>query len=75
MPSSNKPRNAFAMAGLAMLLLAPLLFLGGCMTPEDRAFYGRGWINPDELDQDQPPMTSPEDPTAIEPHMLGPGYY
>jgi hypothetical protein len=33
-----------------------LVLLGGCtMTPEDKAFYGRGWINPDELDRD--PMT------------------
>jgi hypothetical protein len=45
------------------------------MTPEDKAFYGRGWINPDELDQDQPPPRDFTDPTAIQPHMMGPGEY
>jgi hypothetical protein len=45
------------------------------MTPEDRAFYGRGWINPSELDQESPPPRNFQDPTAVQPHMMGPGYY
>jgi hypothetical protein len=50
--------------------------LGGCMmTPEDKAFYGRGWINPDELDQEPAPPREFQDPTAIQPHMMGPGEY
>ena len=60
---------------LAMAMLGAAFFLGGCMTPEDRAFYGRGWINPSELDQEPPPPKSFQDPTAVEPHMMGPGYY
>jgi hypothetical protein len=60
---------------LVTVLIIPTLFLSGCMmTPEDKAFYGRGWINPDELDQDQSPPHS-DDPTAIPPHMMGPGEY
>jgi len=67
-------RRATSMAALALLLLLPAL--NGCyMTPEDKAFYGRGWINPDELDQEQPPPRSFTDPTAIQPHMMGPGDY
>jgi hypothetical protein len=47
--------------------------LSGCyMTPEDKAFYGRGWVNPDELDVEPPPPRSFTDPTAIEPHPLPP---
>ena len=45
--------------------LGLVVLLSGCMTPEDRAFYGRGWINPSELDEDTPPPTSIQDPTAI----------
>jgi len=60
---------------MMVALLAPLPFLAGCMTPEDRAFYGRGWLNPSELDQQAPPPGSTKDPTAIQPHMMGPGYY
>jgi hypothetical protein len=70
------------MAGVLLLLMvaaaAPIFFLSGCMmTPEDKAFYGRGWINPDELDQDQdePPPKAFSDPTSIQPHMMGPGEY
>jgi hypothetical protein len=59
----------------AVALLIPIIFLSGCMmTPEDKAFYGRGWINPDELDQDQSPPHPPDD-TDIQPHMMGPGEY
>lgn len=61
--------------GMAVLAVASLFFLAGCMTPEDKAFYGRGWINPDELDQEQPPPASFTDPNAVEPHMMGPGEY
>jgi hypothetical protein len=62
---------------LAGLLLGPAsFFLNGCyMTPEDKAFYGRGWINPDELDVEQPPPRAFTDPTSIQPHMMGPGEY
>ncbi len=61
---------------LALALLAPILALSGCMmTPEDKAFYGRGWINPDELDQEEPPPHAYTDPTAIPDHMMGPGDY
>jgi hypothetical protein len=50
-----------------------IAFLSGCyMTPEDKAFYGRGWINPNELDQDQAPPRSFNDPTAVEPQPLPP---
>ncbi len=45
------------------------------MTPEDKAFYGRGWINPDELDQDESPPHDFNNPTEIQPHMMGPGEY
>jgi len=46
------------------------------MTPEDKAFYGRGWLNPDELDQEQrPPPQFSQDPTSVQPHMMGPGEY
>jgi hypothetical protein len=61
---------------LAAALLAPAFLCGGCyMTPEDKAFYGRGWINPDELDVEQPPPRAFSDPTSIQPHMMGPGEY
>jgi hypothetical protein len=56
------------MAALVIVLLAPVVFLSGCyMTPEDKAFYGRGWWNPSELDVQQPPPREFTDPTAINP--------
>jgi len=67
--------NVIGRAALAAVVLAPFCLLGGCMTPEDRAFYGRGWVNPSELDQEQPPPRSFTDPTDVEPHMMGPGNY
>jgi hypothetical protein len=73
---SAKPCNRLLHALLAAALAAPVLLLSGCMmTPEDKAFYGRGWINPDELDQEQPPPRAFTDPTAIPDHMMGPGDY
>lgn len=39
------------------LLMVPLLaILCGCseMSPDDREFYGRGWIHPGELDKERP---------------------
>jgi hypothetical protein len=45
------------------------------MTPEDKAFFGRGWINPDELDVEQPPPRRFTDPTAIEPQGAEPEDY
>lgn len=72
----GSPRCRITSAALAVVLLIPVSFLWGCsMTPEDKAFYGRGWINPDELDQDQPPPRAFTDPTTIQPHMMGPGEY
>ena len=62
-------------AALATAVLASILFLGGCMTPEDKAFYGRGWLNPSELDEQDPPPQSFTDPTSVQPHMMGPGEY
>ena len=79
MDSSSEGRRYGARAGraaLAIAVLAPMLFLSGCMmTPEDKAFYGRGWINPDELDQEQAPPREFNTPTDIQPHMMGPGEY
>jgi len=75
LPAGSAWRRA-GIAALAMLLLAPAGLLSGCsMTPEDKAFYGRGWINPDELDQDEAPPRAFTDPTYIQPHMMGPGEY
>ena len=78
MDFTNNPRvtSRLRLAALLTLLAASSCFMTGCsMTPEDKAFYGRGWINPDELDQDQPPPRDFTDPTAIQPHMMGPGEY
>ena len=39
------------------LIVVPLAtLLCGCseMTPEDREFFGRGWIHPGELDKERP---------------------
>jgi hypothetical protein len=74
-PPGSRPRNLIGIAGLTVVLLFPVFFLSGCMTPEDRAFYGRGWLNPSELDQESPPPHNFQDPTAVQPHMMGPGYY
>jgi hypothetical protein len=53
---------------MAIALLAPVFFLGGCaMSPEDKAFFGRGWWNPSELDEDQPPPRAFTDPTSVAP--------
>jgi len=74
MASPSKPLRGHPL--LIATLVVPILFLAGCMmTPEDKAFYGRGWINPDELDQDQPPAPAFNNPTNIQPHMMGPGEY
>ena len=67
--------RVIARTALAAVMLAPFYFLGGCMTPEDKAFYGRGWVNPSELDQEKAPPRSFTDPTDVEPHMMGPGDY
>lgn len=81
MDSPNDPlpargaASALGRAALAVVLLAPIVFLSGCMTPEDRAFYGRGWLNPSELDEEQPPPREFTDPTSVQPHMMGPGNY
>jgi len=74
MPGS-RPRRWIGIAALVLLLGAPVVLLGGCMTPEDKAFYGRGWLNPSELDREPPPPQNFQDPTAVPPHMMGPGEY
>jgi hypothetical protein len=79
MDSRNEPLlggavgSVIGRAVLVVSVLVPIFFLNGCsMTPEDKAFYGRGWINPDELDQEPPPPRSFTDPTAIDPQPLPP---
>ena len=72
------PRFPAARAACLLLLAAPLFFGACTMTPEDKAFYGRGWLNPDELDRETPPprtFSDPNDPTTVPDHMMGPGYY
>ena len=70
------PLNSIRPLAALLCLGAASFFLGACtMTPEDRAFYGRGWINPDELDREAPPPKSFQDPTAVPDHMMGPGNY
>ncbi|MGA3171425.1 MAG: hypothetical protein ABSE62_10460 [Chthoniobacteraceae bacterium] len=74
-PSRHAVRTCLALSALAALVLTPVFLLTGCMTPEDKAFYGRGWLNPSELDEEPTPPPSFTDPTAIDPHELGPGNY
>ncbi len=75
---SNDPlrslRRLTGLAALTLLCVSPF-YLTGCMSPEDKAFYGRGWLNPSELDEEPPPPRSFTDPTAVSPEMLGPGDY
>jgi hypothetical protein len=47
-------RSPFARSCATLCLFAAVLvFVSGCafMSDEDRDFYGKGWINPKELDQ------------------------
>ncbi len=39
-----------------LLLVSSMAVVSGCteMSPEDREFYGRGWIHPGDLDQVRP---------------------
>jgi hypothetical protein len=75
LPAAGR-RKVLGVAALALVVIAPTVLMSGCMmTPEDKAFYGRGWINPDELDQEPPPPQNFQDPTAVQPHMMGPGDY
>ena len=39
-----------------LLLVCPMAIFCGCseMSPDDREFYGRGWIHPTDLDQVRP---------------------
>jgi hypothetical protein len=53
----------------SLLLLAAAtatLFLAGCGgTAEDKYFFGRGWVHPDDLDHDDDPplhQNTPADP-------------
>lgn len=43
-------------AFLLLLIVPSLLVVCGCteMSPEDREFYGRGWIHPGDLDKERP---------------------
>lgn len=76
LPNKLQPPRRFHLRAALLGLCAAPLFLGACtMTPEDRAFYGRGWLNPDELDREPTPPKSFQDPTAVPNHMMGPGYY
>jgi len=69
-------RRLGTVALIALLGTTTTGLMSSCtMTPEDKAFYGRGWINPDELDHDDTPPPNYNDPTAIQPHMMGPGEY
>jgi hypothetical protein len=65
LPASKKgaPRRLIGACALGLILLPALLFLGGCsMTPEDKAFYGRGWIN--SIKTLRPPAHSPTRPPS-----------
>jgi hypothetical protein len=67
MISSPLPKRA------AVIAAACILLTGCTMTPEDKAFYGRGWINPDELDREPAPPHSYTDPISIQPRAIEPG--
>ena len=64
------PRFPFARFAAAACVFAALLtFVSGCafMSDEDKDFYGKGWVNPKELDQ-QPmhhPLPNPESPDDL----------
>jgi hypothetical protein len=74
--SIGRSQNPVGVTAMVLILFVATVFLCGCsMTPEDKAFYGRGWINPDELDQETAPPRSFTDPTAIPPHPLEPGTF
>lgn len=51
---------------LSLLLAASALTGGGCalMSPEDRDFYGKGWVKPSDLDTPMPhhAITDPSRP-------------
>jgi hypothetical protein len=63
------------LALFALLMTGPLALLSGCMGPEDKAFYGRGWMKPSEIDQDSPPDERKPGDTSIPSHSMGPGDY
>ena len=50
-------------AFLFLLIVPSLAVLCGCseMSPDDREFYGKGWIHPGELDKERPTQM-PEHP-------------
>lgn len=54
---------------LFLLLAASVLTGGGCvlMSPEDRDFYGSGWIKPSDLDKPMPhhAITDPSRPQQV----------
>lgn len=53
---------------LTVILLGSLLSLGACMFmgEEDKEFYGKGWVNPKELDKTPAPHM-PLRPAADDP--------
>lgn len=59
---------AIRMKTTLLLLLTVLyaLTLGGCalMSQEDRDFYGKGWVNPRELDDTAPKMPAHPETTG-----------
>ncbi|HEX4084110.1 MAG TPA: hypothetical protein VHY22_04305 [Chthoniobacteraceae bacterium] len=72
MPLWNNLRRPLTLAAALLGLAAPASLLTGCnMTPEDKAFYGRGWINPSELDEDTPPPPVFQSAGGQE-HVVGP---
>ncbi len=61
---------------LSCCLAGLLLAAGGCafMSDEDRDFYGKGWVNPRELDTPtQHTVPNPEAPTRPAAAPLGTG--
>lgn len=47
---------AMKSAPLLLVVLACLIALGGCMSPDDHDFFMKGWINPKDADA---PATQP----------------
>jgi len=45
---------------LLLLTTTTLLFAGCAMNDEDKHFFGRGWVHPDDLDHDDDPSSHQE---------------
>lgn len=58
-------------AFLLLLVAGLAVGLGGCeMSPDDREFYGKGWLHPSDLDGERPTKMPAHPETA---GSLGPG--